>query len=257
MTARMAQALVAAAAVCWLGAQAAGRAAMDERHTWPPAHEHATLLPPAESAPLIFAGYRELAADIYWARTLVYYGSSLVGDADFRYLEPFIDTVIALDPRFERIYKWAAYAVLFKEERATREEFLTSIRYLERGIAAFPEGYELYMIAGQRYFLDLYSEDPDERRRLRERGAQLIEEAMRKKDAPATLALFAAALRTRLGQKERALHDLREMILMTQDEEARKRLLARYAQIAQEEVPDQPEPRGDASSAPPSSQRLP
>jgi hypothetical protein len=184
--------------VCWLGAQAAGRLAMDERDTWPRVHEHAALLPSPGSAPLIFAGYRELAADIYWVRTLVHHGSSLAGDADFRHLEPLIDTVIALDPRFERIYKWAAYAVIFKEERATQDELLTSIRYLERGIAAFPDNYELYVIAGLRYSLDLYSEDPDEQRRFRERGAELMEEAVRTKDAPATLAELAAALRARL-----------------------------------------------------------
>jgi hypothetical protein len=231
--------LLIAAALCWLGAQALGKVATEQRSTWPPTEDYAFFLPPPASAPVIFAGYRELAADIYWVRTLVYYGSSMVGDADYRYLEPFMDTVIALDPKFKRIYKWAAYAVTFKEERATQEEFLTSIKYLERGIEEFPDGYELYLIAGQRYFLDLYSEDPDEQRRFRERGAELIEQAMRKKDAPRSLGTFAATLRTKLGQKERALHNLREMILATTDERAQQQLIARYEQIAQEGFPEE------------------
>jgi hypothetical protein len=222
-----------------LGAQALGRAAATERDGWPAAEEYALFLPPPNVTPVVFSGYRQLAADIYWSRTLVYYGSSLVGDADFRYLERFIDNVIALDPKFERPYKWAALAVTFQDERATQEEYHLSLKYLERGIVEFPDGYEMFLLAGQRYFLDMYSKDPDERRRFRERGAELIEQAMRKKDAPSTLATFAATLRTKLGQKERALHNLREMILTTGDAEAQEKLIARYNRLSQSQFPDE------------------
>lgn len=227
------------AALCWLGAQALGSRALDERKTWPAAEDYALFVPPASSAPVIFAGYRQLAADIYWARALVYYGSSLVGEADFRYLEQFIDNVLALDPKFVRVYRWASFAVTYKHERATQEEFRIAIRYLERAIQEFPDTYEFFSIAGQRYFLDLWSDNPQERQRFRERGVELIEQAMRKKDAPKTLATFAATLRTRIGQKERALHDLREMILTTDNEEAQQKLIERYNQLSQTAFPDE------------------
>ncbi len=226
-----------ASALCWLGAQALGSVANDERATWPAAEDYVWFLPPPKVAPIMFAGYRQMAADVTWARTLVYYGSSFVGDADYRYLEQYIDNVIALDPKFKRVYQWASYAVTFKAEKATNDEFKSAVKYLERGIKQFPDGYELYWIAGQRYFFDLYSKDKEERRRYRERGAELIEKAMRKEDAPKDLAKSAAAFRMKLGQKERALHALREIILTTENEKAQKVLIERYNLLAKKAFP--------------------
>ena len=232
-------ALLAIAAVCGVAAQSLGHMARDQRAAWPRAEDYVFFLPAPDAAPLLAGGYRQVMADITWARALVYYGSSLVGDADFRYLERFIDNVIALDPRFKRVYKWAAYSVTFKETHATQEEYRLAVRYLESGMRAFPDDYECFWNAGIRYFLDLYSEDPVERQHFRERGAQFIEQAMRKKNAPKDLATFAASLRVKLGQKERALTDLREMILLTESADAQEVLVRRYNQLAGEEFPEE------------------
>jgi len=230
---------VIAAVVCWIGTQALGRAARDARATWPKTIESAFYVPSPDSAPAMFAGSREFMADIMWAATLVYYGSSMTGEDDYRYLERFIDNVIALDPKFRRVYRWAGYAVTFQNERATQEEFRLSVKYLEQGLEQFPHGYELYWIAGMRYFLDLHAEDPDTRRAYRERGVELIEMAMRQPDAPKDLAKLAASLRLKLGQTQRALHDLREMILTTDNEEAQRVLIERYNELANTAFPEE------------------
>jgi hypothetical protein len=224
-------ALVAAALLLWRTGRTLQALALGERAAWPPSEEYA-ILPSPEAAPFLFLGYRELGADITWARLLVYYGSSRIGESDFRYLRRFIDNVIALDPRFEKLYRWAAYAVTFKQNRATQEEFRLSVHYLERGIREFPERYELFWLLGLRYWLDLEPKDEAERRRFRERGAELIEIAMRKPDAPPDLATFAASLRSRMGQRERAMSELREMILTTDNPQARRRMLARLRELS-------------------------
>ena len=229
--------MAALAVVLWLGAQTLGQAARDQRANWPRSEDYVYLLPSPEAAPVVWAGYRELFADVYWAFALVYYGSSLVGEADFRYLERFIDNVLALDGKFKRVYQWASYAVMFQDEQATQDEHRLSVKYLERGIKAFPDDYEFFWAAGIRYFLDLHSDDPAERRRFRERGAELIEQAMRKPNAPTALATFAASLRMKLGQKQRALHDLREMILLTEDREAQEVLIQRYNRLSRQQFP--------------------
>ncbi|MEM9490752.1 MAG: hypothetical protein AAGC55_16510 [Myxococcota bacterium] len=217
--------------------------ARGDRASWPLPVESCVggvppLLPP-ELAPIVYADYRQVSADAMWASALVYYGSSLVGDADFRCLKLYLDNVLALDPRFYRVYRWAAYAVTFQNEQATQDEYRLSVDYLERGMEAFPDDYEFFWVAGIRYFLDLYSPDPDERRRLRERGAELIEQAMRKPNAPRALGTFAASLRMKLGQKERALQSLLEMIMLTESERARQVLIARYQAIAKTDFPDE------------------
>lgn len=225
--------------VCWLGAQALNRVALEERSTWPKTEDYALFLPPPNVAPFIYAGFREVAADITWVRALVYYGTSMVGEADYRYLELFIDNVIALDPQFERAYSWAIHAVTYRHAKATQEEFQASLAYAQRGIEQFPDNYLFFYEAGILCTYDIYSDDSEELERYRQLGADYIDQASRRKNAPSNLASLAASLRTKLGQKERALQNLREMILITENKAAQEILIQRYTQIAQQDFPDE------------------
>jgi hypothetical protein len=224
---------IVAAGVLWAGGQALQARALDDRATWPRSEE-LVVLPPPELAPIAYLGYREAAADVTWARALVYYGSTKAEGSDYRYLEKFVDNIIALDPKFKRVYRWAAYAVTFKADVATPEEFKKSLVYLEQGMEQFPDDYELFWIAGMRYYLDLRTDDPEERQRNKERGAELIERAMRKPNAPPDLATLAANLRTKIGQKERAIRELREMILVTDNKKAQEKMVARLRSLMAE-----------------------
>src|SRR5262249_46663638 len=80
--------------------------------------------------------------------------------------------------------------------------------------------------------IDLQTGDPGQRRAWDERGAQLLEAAIRKPDAPADAATTAAVLRTRLGQHQRALDGLRELLLITSDASARRRILDKLAELS-------------------------
>jgi hypothetical protein len=156
--------------------------------------------------------------------------------ADYRYLTQFIDNVIALDPQFKPIYRWAGYAVTFQQSRPTQREFELSLRYLEIGAQRFPQDYELAWLAGLRYWLDLQPEDPELKQRYREKGADYIEKAMQAPDAPEDLATLAAYFRSELGQKERAIQDLKQRIMMTQNEEAKERMLRHLEALTSEAV---------------------
>jgi hypothetical protein len=231
---------VALAAACWLGARALGARAVATRQTWPEG-EGLVWLPPPQAAPVLAMGYRQLWADIDWARMLVYYGTNWREDVKFRfrYLMRFLDNIIALDPKFKRVYEWGSYAVTFQGGKVEPEEYELSVRYLERGIQEYPDHWRYYWLAGIRYYIDLTSDDPTEERRLRERGAALIEQAMHKPDAPDNLALLAAGLRTELGQKERALENLRQVILTTDDPEGQEKLIQTYKHLAGQEFPEE------------------
>jgi len=61
---------------------------------------------------------------------------------------------------------------------------------------------------------------------------------MRKPDAPQDLATQAATIRTKLGQHERAIDNLREMIMTTDNERARKKMLRRLALLADDRTAD-------------------
>jgi tetratricopeptide (TPR) repeat protein len=223
-----------------LGAHGLGAGARAERETWPKG-EGLVWLPPPRAAPIVAMGYRQLWADINWARSLVYYGLERRESETFqyRYLTRFLDNIIALDPKFKRVYDWAAYGLLYQGGTARPEEYLQTIPYLERAIQEFPDGYRFFWIAGTRYYIYLETDDPAQKRRYHERAAVLLEQAMRKRDAPPDLPTYAAGLRTQLGQHERALHDLREVIMTTDDPKAQERLIAAYREMAGKEFPEE------------------
>jgi hypothetical protein len=228
-------AVLAAALACWLSARQLQAAALEARADQP---SIARFVPPAGMAPVFAAGYRELAATLLWCRTLVYYGSARAETADYRYLNSYIDNIITLNPGFERAYTWASYAVTFKADRATQEEYRDSVHYLELGMKAFPADYELFWLAGLRYYLDLWDEDEAVRRGYRERGVELIELAMHKPNAPDDLGNLAAALRSRLGQRDRAIANLRQMILTTDNKQAQERMLRQLHALSSADVAD-------------------
>jgi hypothetical protein len=202
------------------------------RDVWPQSEDRVTVPPPRVRA--LTGGFNEALADVAWAKTLVYYGGGMAQGSSLADVDPLLMLVNALDPHFRRPYVWGAYATTFRQGGLKPEEVAASIAVLERGVQAFPEDWELQWILGLRYYLDMKSDDPAKQREYKELGAQHIERAMRLPNAPADLATLAATLRTDLGQKERALKELREMILNTTDETARARLLDRYAALASE-----------------------
>jgi hypothetical protein len=193
-------------------------------------------VPTPRAGRVLSLGYNEMAADFAWARTTVYYGDGLEKNFAMSAVEPLVALVNALDPRFRRPYLWGAYAVTFRQRAATPAEYRSSVAILERGVAVFPQDWELAWLLGLRYYLDIKGDDPAETRRFKEMGVDWLERAMRLPGAPGDLPGLAATLRTQLGQKERALRELREMILTTTDEAARANLLERYERMASQEL---------------------
>jgi hypothetical protein len=102
---------------------------------------------------------------------------------------------------------------------------------LERGIVEFPDSYRLVELAGQIYIGDLETDDPAQRAEWDEKGAALLEHAVRMPNAPIGAAAQVAAIRTKLGQHERAVRDLRELILNADEGAARQRLIEKLAEL--------------------------
>ena len=222
-------ALLAVAFLCWYGAKRLDAIILHDRKYWPVVQDR-VLLPPPSIVRWLALDYREVAADLLWIWVIQYYTSQHIGatgTSDLRFLRDFIDNIIALDPRFRRIYAWAANTVTYIHGRATQEEFHQSLHYLEKGIAQFPDDYDFLHRAGMRYYLDLWDPDPDKVKRWRKRGAELIEAAIRKPGAPPDAATLAANVLSEVGKRERALKLLRRMLLTTDNQEAQKKILAR------------------------------
>lgn len=200
------------------------------------AHERARVeviedpfTPSPRLAPLLSLGYRELAADLVYIRLRVYFGAYY--DVSAPRVAALAESVAALDPRFKHIYVYGANAMTIAPVGADQSIYRRAVALLERGITEFPWDWQLPLLAGQMYIQDLRTDDPAQRRTWDERGTLLVESAIRKPGAPLQSATWAARLRTKLGQRERAIEGLHELLLVTNDKRAREGLLNALAKL--------------------------
>jgi hypothetical protein len=194
--------------------------------------------PSPSSAPFLSLGYREAVADLMFVRLRGYFGGQqMTADA----VAAICESIISLDPRFHRVYEYCGGAISFfavTSRKADQAVLLRAVTMLERGTREFPTDWRIPNLAGQIYTQDLQSDDPRQRRVWDEKGMLLIEAAIRKPGAPAELQDWAAVMRTKYGQQQRAIRDLREVLLWTSDQKAQRTLLARLAQLQNDSAED-------------------
>jgi hypothetical protein len=221
---------VAAVVIAALGiglARVARQAAQGEA---PQVSDGEPYAPAASTAPLMTLGYRELFADLLYLRLMGYFGDR---ENTANGIAALVEAIAAIDPRFHRIYEWGARAITLASRGVDNAAYLRAIAVLDAGAQQFPDDWKLPYLAGEIYTQDLQTADPAERRAWDERGTLATESAIRKPNAPAAAATWAATMRTRLGQHQRAVDGLREMLLVTNDDSARARLLAKLAELAE------------------------
>jgi hypothetical protein len=228
---RVAPTLAVAAALLG-GAQLAGRAARDARATRVVDEPYA---PTPSAAPFVALSYRELAADLLVARVMPYFGGPTNTAAGMAGL---CEAILALDPKQRAMYEWCARAMTLARSGVDQRTYLRAIALLERGARELEDDWRIPYAAGQMYMLDLRSGDAAQQRAWIERGSRWLEAAVRKPGASAAAAATAATLRTRLGQHQRAIDDLREMLLITGDASARRRLLDKLAELSRSNADD-------------------
>jgi hypothetical protein len=184
--------------------------------------------PSATAAPFVASGYRELAADLFFVRLLGYYGSA-TNDAES--LATLAEAERALDPQFQRIYIVGAIAMQSAKTGVDNSIHLRAIAHFEAGMRAFPDNWRFPSLAGQSYLVDLQTKDPVQRRAWDQKGTLLLETAARKPNAPAEAGLTAASIQSKMGQTERAVSNLKEMLLVTSDDRARAGILEQLAKV--------------------------
>lgn len=123
--------------------------AIDTQGRPPEQEELAYLPPPAYLRPALL-GFESLAADLFWIRTIQYFGKHLETDGRYPRLYQLVDLVISLDPHFIEAYRLGG---LFLSYFA--REIDHAIALYEKGIEANPDRWELPHDLGRLYYLDL------------------------------------------------------------------------------------------------------
>lgn len=104
-------------------------------------------------------GFEDFLADVYWLRTVQYFGGQRAFSREKRFelLEPLINVTVALDPRLDIAYR---YGAIFLSEQwpvgAGRPE--AGVALLHRGASANPNSWRLRQQEG--YFTFFFLKDP-------------------------------------------------------------------------------------------------
>ena len=190
-------ALAAAAAVPWVqarvdGALGAFRAQDEVLYLWK-----------GSQVKRLVPGFEHLAADLYWLRTVQYFGGERVFAKDKRFdlLYPLIEITTTLDPRMEIAYR---YGAVFLAERlpigAGRPDL--GVKVLERGVQNNPASWRLRQELGFFHFVYLHDA---------KRAAEVLIEASNLPGAAFWLKSLAAEILGKGGERDIARRMWREM----------------------------------------------
>lgn len=209
-------------------------AALERRDRFAP-EDDVLYLPRIGALRAMALGHTELVADLVMIRALVYYGGEMQLKGNFAWLENYLATVLALDPRWKTPYRWAGVATMYNGRPITNVEVLRSNRFLEMGVKQFPADWELAFMLGCNYLFELKPANAAERSAWRQQGGEWIRHAAMVGGGPAWVPLLAATIMRQEGRDEAAVRHLEEIYYTTEDErtrqEVRNRLVSLKAQV--------------------------
>jgi tetratricopeptide (TPR) repeat protein len=165
-------------------------------------------------------GFEGPFADIYWLRTVQYYGGqrAFASKARYELLYPLIDITVTLDPRLEIAYRYGA-TFLAEPLPSGAGDPQKAVAVLERGVKALPENWRLRQYLGFIIFLFLHDSD---------RAAKVLNEAAELPGAAFWLRTLAADLLQRGGERQAARSMWKQMYEQAEEgsikENARLRL---------------------------------
>ena len=162
-------------------------------------------------------GYREMAADLLWIKTIDYFGGHFAGDKSYTWLYHMLDLVTTLDPRFVSPFHFGAVVLSMEaDQEENSEKLLAKAMRLHPTVWQFPfyMGFNLYF----------YKKDYKEASRYIGMAAQLP-------GSPPYLARFAANLYVTAGDRSNGLILLREIYRNTKDEKMKKEILKKMQEI--------------------------
>jgi tetratricopeptide (TPR) repeat protein len=177
-------------------------------------------------------GYREAAAGVIWVRFLAYFGEEHEVRGSFDHLEPYLMSVVELDPYFYRAYSVGSMYAIYNGTLITRADVELSIRMLERGLRYFPDDGDLHYYLGFQYYFELpQTVGDDEAERARRTGMDELCTAALLGGGPAFLPLLCSSMAERRGLDDVAQERLLQTLVETEDERTRTRIEERLERL--------------------------
>jgi hypothetical protein len=182
---------------------------IDRRFGHHRAQEEVLYLWSGEHVKRMVPGFEGLAADVYWLRTVQYFGGErrFAEHKRFDLLRPLIDITTTLDPRLEIAYRYGA-VFLSEPHPLGAGRPREGIKVLEKGVQALPESWRLRQDLG--FFHYLFLNDA-------QTAAKVLLEAAGVPGAPFWLRTLAADLAARGGDRESSRSMWRQMLAQAEE----------------------------------------
>lgn len=196
-------------------------------------YEDIYYLPPPDQLISASLGHRAALADLIWMKALVYFGTELSQRGGVVHLFRYTDAMLALDPRFKRVYRWVASAAIYRTGNVTIDDVYKAIRYLERAARLFPDDPELAWDLGATYAYELVPMLPvgAPREEARQKSLAYLEMAATHGAGPAWLGLLTSRQLVSLGRTEQALRHMEDLYATATDPALKAELEQRIAAL--------------------------
>ncbi|HVG20566.1 MAG TPA: hypothetical protein VNI02_16070 [Blastocatellia bacterium] len=179
-------------------------------------------------------GLESLAADIYWIRTVQYFGrklldknrpvsSSASSDIRMDLLAPLLDIIVTLDPHYLSAYRFGA---IFLPER----DLPAAIALLEKGIRENPDRWRLYQDLAYIYWQAGNGAAGDERVDYYAKAAQWYEKGSKVPGAMWWMRDLAGYMKLEAGSRD-AARAIYSSYLTSDDENVRAQAVLRLEQL--------------------------
>lgn len=184
--------------------------------------EEYSVLPNEKALIWMSLGQREFLADLIWIRALQY--NNLKNEAHLA--EHFADAIIALDPDFKAVYRWAAVYAVFSEDSSDASVDRAN-HYLALGAKQFPlDPYYDYSIALNNVSYYRNSSEALAKSRRREAIAHL-QLAMQKPEADPNIPMLISGLLNDEDDVSAKIQFLQQAILTETDAVMKRQLQQR------------------------------
>ena len=186
-----------------------------------------SILPNKDALVWMSLGQREFVADLIWVRSLQY--NTLHDDAHL--VENFADAIIALDPDFKSIYRWAAVSTVFSS-KITAHNVDAANHYLELGSKRFPlDPYYDYSIAIN--LISYYPKTtPEVDAEHRSQAISHLQLAMQKPNADPNISFLITGLLSESGDAAKIAF-IQQALLTETDPEIKKNLQTRLILLSE------------------------
>jgi hypothetical protein len=207
-------------------------------------------LPSPEQVVVLSLGYRSAVADFLFAHVLVWHGIHYQEHRRLEFAAEYLDTVAALDPTFRETYYFGDTLISMQYGKPRREDYVRARQLLEKGLKARPSDTELWLSAGQyiAYVAAPWLEDEKEQAEWRLSGARILARACELVGSNENIpynCIGAARLFDKAGHREALIEFLERMLVASDDETLRSRVLAQLESALGERSEERLKERAD------------